>query len=98
MVTPVMPASETQVPVVQETPVIYPGSIPIVSRQRPLKSSAFDLSEWHRGPSCARSFVSGIGGIGVKICCAPCGILCDVEATGTRMTIQSSFSPKPAVT
>jgi len=58
---------------------------------RPLKSVAFDLAGWHWGPGCSRTFISGVGGIGVKVCCGPCGKLCDVEALGTRITIEESF-------
>lgn len=58
-----------------------------------LKSVAFDLSTWHNGGSCVRSFVQGVGGIGVKVCCAPCGVLCDVEATGKRISVSTSFWP-----
>ena len=60
------------------------------SRVQSPKSVAFDLSYWHSGPACQRSFVPGVGGIGVKICCAPCGVLCDVEALGNRITVEDS--------
>lgn len=60
-------------------------------RSRPLKSVAFDLSSWHASPACNRIFVSGIGGIGVKIACTTHGILCDVEAIGQRIPPADSF-------
>jgi len=58
---------------------------------RALKSTAFDLSTWHNGPTCVRTFVPGYGGILVKVCCAPCGMLCDVEATGHRVSVEDSY-------
>jgi len=92
------------------TPVILPVSEPVASgdrvslgqmlaypgaeRPRPLKSVAFDLGTWHDGENCVRTFVSGVGGIGVKVCCAPCGVLCDVEGTGYRITVLQSFVPR----
>ena len=60
-------------------------------RHRGLKSVAFDLSAWHGGPKCQRTFVPGFGGIGVKVCCTTCGVLCDVEATGQRIPVGYSF-------
>lgn len=59
-----------------------------------LKSVAFDLGSWHSGASCVRQFVSGVGGIGVKVCCTTCGVLCDVEATGLRIPIDESYAPR----
>lgn len=56
-----------------------------------LKSVAFDLSAWHGGPECDRGFVAGIGGIGVKVVCYSCGVLCDVEATGERIPVGQSY-------
>jgi len=58
---------------------------------RELKSTAFDLSAWHDGPTCVRTFVPGYGGILVRVCCAPCGMICDVEATGRRISVQDSY-------
>ncbi len=63
----------------------------MVQKQYALKSIAFDLSGWHGAPSCDRMAVAGIGGIGVKIVCLSCGVLCDVEALGTRITVQESY-------
>jgi len=56
-----------------------------------LKSVAFDLTNWHGGPRCVRQFVMGFGGIGVKVCCLTCGVLCDVEATGMRISVTKSY-------
>lgn len=61
-------------------------------RLQNLKSVAFDLSKWHGSPACNRIFVSGMGGIGVKIVCTTHGILCDVEATGQRIPAADSFT------
>ncbi len=51
-----------------------------------LKSVYFDLHGWHNGPKCKLVFVSGYGGIGVKVACLTCGKLADVEAVGERVT------------
>ncbi len=80
----------TMVPVL---PVVLEEGVSVRTNPRSLKSVAFDLSLWHAGPVCERSFVSGVGGIGVKVCCAPCGVLCDVEGTGQRITVAQSFYP-----
>jgi len=66
-----------------------------IRQNRPLKSIAFDLSKWHDGPTCVRTFVPGYGGILVKVCCAPCGALCDVEATGLRVSVEDSYKLTP---
>jgi len=60
-------------------------------RQGSQKSVAFDLSAWHNGINCSRAVVSGVGGIGVKVVCLACGKLCDVEAIGTRVSVEQSF-------
>jgi hypothetical protein len=73
------------------------GNREAIRQGRSLKSTAFDLSSWHSGPSCVRSFVPGYGGILVKVCCAPCGMLCDVEATGSRCTVEESYKMRQAV-
>ena len=50
----------------------------------------FRCEGWHDGPECQRVFVSGTGGVGVKICCLPCGTVADVEGLGGRETLQRS--------
>jgi len=65
-----------------------------------MHSAAFDLSSWHDGPGCSRQFVMGFGGISVKVVCLTCGMLCDVEGTGLRVSVEDSFKqlPLPEVT
>ena len=63
--------------------------------KKPLKSVYFDLGGWHSGPACNLVFVSGSGGIGVKVCCTHCGCLADVEALGERVTQVDSAKEKP---
>lgn len=62
-----------------------------------LKSVAFDLSKWHGGVKCEVAFVTGIGGIGVKIVCHTCHVLCDVEATGVRIPPSESWHARQPV-
>lgn len=60
-----------------------------------MKPVAHNLSTWHNGPRCQRTFVPGYGGIGVKVCCAPCGAVCDVEALGLWVSVNDSYHYAP---
>ena len=77
---------------------ITPEELKIVSQRlaaeaKGLKSVAFDLKDWHSGPACQVTFVSGHHGIGVYICCLTCHCVCEVEATGQRISTAQSFMP-----
>ena len=65
-----------------------------MANAKPLKSVYFDLGGWHRGAACNLVFVSGSGGIGVKVCCTNCGCVADVEALGVRVSAEESAKEK----